>query len=51
MPRTVGVPMIASISPKFSHSEDDLIEDENAPDGDFDGLELPDMIDSDSFWL
>ena len=34
-----------------SHSADDLTEDENDPDGGFDGSELADMIDSDSFWL
>ena len=34
-----------------SHYDDDLIEDENDPDGDLIGFELADMIDSDSFWL
>ena len=31
-----------------SHSADDLVEDENDPDG---GFELAGMIASDSFWL
>ena len=34
-----------------SHPADDLVENDNDPDGDFDGFELADMIDSDSFWL
>ena len=35
-----------NIAEVVSHSEDDLIEDENAPDGDFD-----DLVNSDSFCL
>ena len=35
----------------ISHSDDDLIGDENDPDGDLIGFELADMTDSDSFWL
>ena len=34
-----------------SHSDDDLIEDENEPEGDLIGFELAGTIDSDSFWL